>query len=144
MLDAAKKGEEADRQAYEKAYEEKYGKKPPEEGKTNVEFHYYSTNKKLTIRCREDFCGDSSHIWFVELQGDLDKCEGFTDSNGKQVSTMLLGRRADITEITVTAPAAKPGYKFVGWELISSKRITESEYGEGVLTGKYIATYEKI
>lgn len=116
-----------------------------EAAKKKVEFHFYSTNKNLTIHCREDFCGDSGHIWFVELECDSDKCEGFTDSNGKQVSTMLVGRRADITEITVTAPAAKPGYKFVGWELISSKRLVENGLGDkGYLTGKYIATYEKI
>ena len=116
-----------------------------EAAKKKVEFHFYSTNKNLTIHCREDFCGDSGHIWFVELECDSDKCEGFTDSNGKQVSTMLVGRRANITEITVTAPAAKPGYKFVGWELISSRRLVENGLGDkGYLTGKYIATYKKI
>ncbi len=116
----------------------------PEEHK--VEFHFYTTNKNLTIHCTEDYCGNSGYIWFIELECDLNKCEGFTDSTtGKQVSTLLVGKRADITEHNVTAPAAKPGYKFVGWELISSRRLVENGLGEkGYLTGKYIANYEKI
>ncbi len=113
--------------------------------KKTVEFHFYSTNKNLLIHCTEDYCGDSGHIWFVEVECDLNKCEGFTDSRtGTQVSNLIIGRRADITELNITPPAAKYGYKFVGWELISSRRLVENEEGKGYLSGKYIATYEKI
>ncbi len=113
--------------------------------KKTVEFHFYSTNKSLPIRCTESYCGDSGHIWFVEVECDLNKCEGFTDSRtGTQVSTLLIGKRADITNYTVTAPAAKYGYRFVGWELISSRKAVSNELGSGVLSGKYIATYEKV
>ncbi len=113
--------------------------------KKTVEFHFYSTSKSLPIRCTESYCGDSGHIWFVEVECDLNKCEGFTDSRtGTQVSTLLIGRRADITSYTVTAPAPKYGYKFTGWELISSRKAVSNELGSGVLSGKYIATYEKI
>ena len=112
--------------------------------KKTVEFHFYSTNKTLPIRCTESFCGDSGHIWFIEVECDLNKCEGFTDSKtGAQVGTLLIARRADITSLTLTAPAAKYGYKFMGWELISSRKAVSNELGEGVLSGKYIATYEK-
>ena len=112
--------------------------------KKTVEFHFYSTNKTLPIRCTESFCGDSGHIWFIEVECDLNKCEGFTDSRtGSKVGTLLIARRADITSITLTAPAAKYGYKFMGWELISSRKAVSNELGEGVLSGKYIATYEK-
>ena len=112
--------------------------------KKTVEFHFYSTNRNLTIHCTGDYCGDSGHIWFVEVECDLNKCEGFTNSSGNKVSTLLVGRRADITEFNVTPPAAKYGYKFVGWELISSRRLVENEQGKGYLSGKYIATYEKV
>ncbi len=113
--------------------------------KKKVEFHFYSTKKSLPIHCTESYCGDSGHIWFVEVECDLNKCEGFTNSRtGAQVSTLLIGRRADITSYTVTAPAPKYGYRFVGWELISSRKAVSNELGSGVLSGKYIATYEKI
>ncbi len=112
--------------------------------KKTVEFHFYSTNKDLLIRCTEDYCGDSGHIWFVELECDPTKCEGFTNSSGNKVSTLLVGRRADITNYTISAPAAKYGYRFVGWELISSRKAVSNELGSGVLSGKYIATYEKV
>ena len=112
-----------------------------------VEFHYYSTNKSLTMHCKGDHCGEDQqgYIWFVEVECDLNKCEGFTDSRtGTQVSTLLIGRRADITSYTVTAPAPKYGYRFTGWELISSRKAVSNELGSGILSGKYIATYEKV
>ncbi len=113
--------------------------------KKTVEFHFYSTSKSLPIYCTESYCGDSGHIWFVEVECDLNKCEGFTDSRtGTQVSTLLIGRRADITSYTVTAPAPKYGYRFTGWELISSRKAVSNELGSGILSGKYIATYEKV
>ncbi len=115
--------------------------------KKTVEFHFYSANKELMLRCRGDHCGEDQqgYIWFVELECDLNKCEGFTDSTtGNKVSKVLLGRRGDITSYTVIAPAAKYGYKFVGWELVSTRKIATNELGTGYLLGKYIATYEKI
>ena len=113
--------------------------------KKTVEFHFYSTSKSLPIHCTESYCGDSGHIWFVEVECDLNKCEGFTDSRtGTQVSTLLIGKRADITSYTVTAPAPKYGYRFTGWELISSRKAVSNELGSGILSGKYIATYEKV
>lgn len=115
--------------------------------KKTVEFHFYSSNKELILRCRGDHCGEDQqgYIWFVELECDLNKCEGFTDSTtGAKVSKLLLGRRGDVTYYTVTAPAAKYGYKFVGWELVSTRKTATNDLGTGALLGKYIATYEKV
>ncbi len=115
--------------------------------KKTVEFHFYSSNKELMISCRGDHCGEDQqgYIWFVELECDLNKCEGFTDTTtGTKVSKLLSGRRGDITNYTVTAPAAKYGYRFVGWELVSTRKMVTNELGTGALLGKYIATYEKI
>ena len=130
-----------------KTTEEQLKEIEEEAKKKTVEFHFYSSNKELMLRCRGDHCGEDQqgYIWFVELECDLNKCEGFTDTTtGTEVSKLLLGRRGDITNYTVTAPAAKSGYKFVGWELVSTRKVATNELGTGALLGKYIATYEKI
>lgn len=130
-----------------KTTEEQLKEIEEEAKKKTVEFHFYSSNKELMLRCRGDHCGEDQqgYIWFVELECDLNKCEGFTNTTtGTKVSKLLLGRRGDITNYTVTAPAAKSGYKFVGWELVSTRKVATNELGTGALLGKYIATYEKI
>ena len=56
-------------------------------------------------------------IWWAQFSCDASKCEGFTDrvSNNK-VDKIVEARRGDST-ITMEAPQAKEGYKFVGWEV---------------------------
>ncbi len=59
----------------------------------------------------------NGQIWWVEMSCDLTKCEGFTGHfNTAKVSVRLEGLRDSIENITLTAPKAKAGYKFVGWK----------------------------
>ncbi len=130
-----------------KTTEEQVKQIEEEAKKKTVEFNFYSANKELFISCRGDHCGEDQqgYIWFVELECDLNKCEGFTDpSTGTKVSNLLSGRRGDVTTYTVMAPAAKYGYRFVGWQLVSTRKMATSDLGTGIVLGKYIATYEKI
>ena len=119
-------------------------KKMEEEAKKKtVEFHFYSTNRTLTVHCTESFCGKSYYIWSLELECNPEQCEGFYDSKtGKNVPKLLVQTRADTTSFTFTAPAPKYGYRFVGWELISARKTAEAS--NNFIFGKYIATYEKI
>ncbi len=152
MLEQAAKGEEADRKKYIDDYTEKYGHAPEEE-KHEVEFHFYSTLRTLTIRRPESkddedywsksICGEdgSGCIWFAEFSCDLNECVGFNKS-GSLVSKALIGLRGDITEYTMEAPAAKPGYRFKQWEITSAYKDLGGEYGN-VLVNRYRAIYEK-
>lgn len=56
-------------------------------------------------------------IWFAEFTCDTSKCEGFNEHNStKKTGTILEGRRGEIESITMKAPAAKDGHKFVKWQ----------------------------
>ena len=81
---------------------------------------------------------DANIIWWVQFSCDLDKCEGFDNHLGKGKTDKLLeGRRAEISEIEMTAPKAKDGYHFVGWKK-GTTTIGESE----VTVQSYEAIYE--
>ncbi len=149
MLEQAKKGEEIDRENYEKALEEK-GIEVPEE-KHTVEFHFFNTSNSITVRRHgdEDYwskCGKNGQgcIWFVEFSCNMNECVGFSEpGSGALKDNVLIGRRGDILEYTMDAPKGKPGYRFKQWEVISAnKNITDNGY-DGVLISKYIAIYEK-
>ena len=151
MLEAAKKGEEADRQKYIDEYTEKYGHAPVEE-KQEVEFHFYSTLNPLTVRLYDhnnyytsSRCGEtgSGCIWFAEFSCNLDQCVGFPDSNTNELKgNVLYARRASIKEYTMKAPDARPGYKFKQWEIISDNK-NKTVNGNTGIAYKYIAIYEK-
>ena len=147
MLEAAKKGEEKDKEAYKEAYKEKYGKEP-EEKESTLEFHFYSTLKTITVRRTSEYdnlaiCGKdgSGCVWLIDFSCDMNKCVGFNEpGSGLLKGDVRIGRRGDISSYTMTAPDAKPGYKFKQWEIISARKNQTN----GVLIGKYIAIYEKI
>lgn len=150
VLEAAKKGEEADREQYIKDYTEKYGHAPEEE-KTEVEFHFYNTVNPITVRLYDhegyytaSRCGEtgSGCIWFAEFTCDLNQCVGFPDSSSKELKgDVVYSLRADKKEYTMNAPEARPGYKFKQWELISDRKNTL--YGQTGIAYKYVAIYEK-
>ena len=152
-IEQAKKGEALQQQEYREAYYEKYGKYPEEE-KSSVEFHFYSTMKTITIhrnesKTNENYwsgCGVDGRgcIWFADFSCDMNACEGFVEpGSGSLKNSIRIGRRGDILEYTMEAPKAKPGYKFKQWEIISAnKNITNTET-PGILISKYIAIYEK-
>lgn len=151
MLELAAKGEEKDREQYEKAYTEKYGHAPEE--KHEVEFHFYSTLNPLTVRLYDhdnyytpSKCGEtgSGCIWFAEFSCDLNQCVGFLDTHTNELKdNVIYAKRASIKEYTMKAPEARYGYKFKQWEIISDrKNITVN--GQTGIAYKYIAIYEKI
>ncbi len=151
MLEAAALGEKEDREAYEKAYSDKYGHLPEE--KHEVEFHFYSNLNPLTVRLydhnnyyTESKCGltGSGCIWFAEFSCDLNQCVGFLDSyTGKLVGDVIYAKRASIKEYTMKAPEARDGYKFKYWELVSDRKNVTIN-GQTGIAYKYIAVYEKI
>ncbi len=58
----------------------------------------------------------SGIIWFTGFTCDMSRCVGFYNSiNRRNEETILEGRRGEITEITMKAPAAREGYEFEGW-----------------------------
>ncbi len=84
---------------------------------------------------------ESSIIWWAQFSCDLNECEGFDNHLEKgKTGTLLEGRRAEISEIKMTAPAAKEGYKFVGWKYLGEVAIDK----DGKITVQsYKAVYEK-
>ncbi len=141
------KYEEIQKQINEQIEQEK--KRMEEEAqKKTVNFHFYTTTKTLTVRCNDESCGEGKqgYIWFVEFECDLNKCEGFdAPGTGLKKGDVFIGRRGDITEYTMEPPAAKYGYKFVAWELISANKNRITINGdEGLQIAKYVAVYEKI
>ncbi len=102
----------------------------------NSNTEYYTNNTKVEAK---NVLDNQEHyiIWFAEFKCDPSMCEGFDGhySNGK-VSSVIEGRRGDIDSITMDAPAANDGYKFVGWKKYDVEYSNIKFYG-------YEAVYEK-
>lgn len=74
---------------------------------------------------------DYRFVWAVAYTADMERCEGFVDNDGNHVASTYKTTIIDIERvdgkpdgevikpifntIEMTAPAAKPGYKFAGW-----------------------------
>ncbi len=76
--------------------------------------------------------GDYGYVDFAKFRCDLTACVGF---DGK--SEILEGRRGD-SSATVSAPAAKEGYKFKAWV-----KVADEEVGK-TMVSVYEAQYEKV
>ena len=83
----------------------------------------------------------NGQIWWVEMSCDLKMCEGFTGHfNTAKVSVRLEGLRDSVNSITLKAPTAKAGYKFVGWKTYTVTYTTNS--GDKIDIRGFEAVYE--
>ena len=75
----------------------------------------YTSNEQIEVEA--DVEDKAGIIWWAEFSCDMDKCEGFKEHDSDNLSDKVIeGRRGDIRSITMEAPKAKEGYKFVGWK----------------------------
>ncbi len=97
-------------------------------------------SKDSTITVNRDIKeGTGFYIWWVEMSCDLSKCVGFNShSTSGKISVRLDGARDDVDSMTLTAPEAKAGYKFVGWKKYTVKYVDSSD----ILMQGYEAVYE--
>ena len=86
-----------------------------------------TASREITITYKGCHC----YVSFAEFLCDTSRCEGFNNSG---LSEMMEGRRGECT-ITVVAPEAKDGYKFVGWK----KTTSESNPNIDIYTAIYEA-----
>ena len=88
---------------------------------------------------------DYRFVWAVAYVADMERCEGFADADGNHVASTYKTTIIDIERvggkpdgevikpifntIEMTAPAAKAGYKFVGWRELKadSKGVLDSQ-----------------
>ncbi len=83
---------------------------------------------------------DPGYIWFVQFTCDMNACEGFRESGSSNLKgEVVYGRRGEVSSMTVYAPAAKSGYRFVEWQE-SPTKVTVG----GLKMSSYVAVYEKI
>lgn len=66
------------------------------------------TSETITVNYLDHYC----YVSFARFECELDKCEGF---NGNK-STEPIGRRGSEGKVTMKAPKAKEGFKFVRWQ----------------------------
>lgn len=80
-------------------------------------------------------------VWGVAFMADMDDCEGFVDDHGNRVASICKTTIIDIDReggkpdgkiigqifntIQMTAPEAKAGYKFVGWQEVTANGVGE-------------------
>ncbi len=104
------------------------------------------TDSKITVTSENDeeyndFVENNNYkpkdvIWWAEFSCDANKCEGFNERGTNNKSNKIVeGRRGDIS-ITMEAPTAKEGYKFVRWETYTAN------YGSMKIQG-FEAIYEE-
>ena len=75
-------------------------------------------SKNATININKPAGVKNGEIWFIEFKVNLNNAEGFSGyMKAGNDAVILEGRRSDYElPITVKAPTAKSGYKFVGWK----------------------------
>ncbi len=97
------------------------------------------TNTHGSITVAKSEGTSKGQIWWVEMSCNLTMCEGFTGHfNTAKVSVRLEGLRDSINSITLIAPNAKKGYKFVGWKTYNVR------YNDEINIRGYEAVYEKM
>ena len=85
----------------------------------------------------------NGEIWFIEFKVNLNNAEGFSGyMKAGNDAVIIEGRRSDYElPITVKAPTAKSGYKFVGWKKYTVTYTNSLNY-KTTIDG-YEAVYER-